>query len=600
LMLPNNTPEFDYTAFLRGKGVFLSAYEQGDYKAIKTNTMAFKYYPKLIARKICESIDRIGGKNAGFMKAMVIGDKSGIDKKLNSALINTGTSHIAVVSGMNIAFLTGFILLIFGYRIGKWVAFPAIFLFMSVVGFSPSVVRAGIMQFFILLAPLLRRETDRLTTLGAALFIILILNPFAIKDIGLLLSFGATLGIILFYDSINHALKEPAEKLPKIMKKILFPFISILSMTFAAMAFTLPLSAVYFGRFSMISPLANMLILPIFSITFSFILILGVVGIYLPAFARLLFFVPSFLFDFAVKILYWLSKFSFASVSSQNIFYIIFVIFVYFLITICVLSTNKKGVIFASLITGFILFSAAVFFTARLNGQVQKIVSLSSGYGGKCVIITYGASTVMVDCGSGKFGGNANFASDYLLRNGIQKIDMLILTSYDAFHSGAVIDLMKSIYISKMIVLSPDRSGTCHEITANAEAIDVPVYTFTGENTQVIGEIVVSMNQTNDGGALVNFPTVNGNISVVTIKNGYNMARLTKTVKFKCDILIMDKMSASNSKAMRLYFNSNLPKAVILLNRPFEDSEGILSDYNGSLFSTGENGTVTICDSVQE
>jgi competence protein ComEC len=145
------------------------------------------------------------------MKALIIGDTAQISANtiLSGALSVTGTSHIISVSGMNVAFLMGVLgLLIKNKRLLAAYGIPIVLLFMAVVGFMPPVTRAGIMQLFLLAAPLFKREADPVTSLSAALLAILLINPFSVGNIGLQLSFTATLGILLFTGKLYDAAFE--------------------------------------------------------------------------------------------------------------------------------------------------------------------------------------------------------------------------------------------------------------------------------------------------------------------------------------------------------------------------------------------------------
>ena len=183
------------------------------------------------------------------MRALLLGDTTGIakDPMLSSSLQTTGTSHIVAVSGMNIAFLMGFLsLFIKKKRMLTAVGIPVILLFMAVVGFMPPVVRAGIMQIFLLIAPVFKRENDPVTSLSASLMLILLFNPYAAVSAGLQLSFAATLGILLFSERIFTALDAllRARLFDRVhFSKPLRIIFGCFSTTIGALALTVPLTA---------------------------------------------------------------------------------------------------------------------------------------------------------------------------------------------------------------------------------------------------------------------------------------------------------------------------------------------------------------------
>ena len=124
----------------------------------------------------------------------------------------TGLAHLFAVSGLHCAFLVTLLgLLTPGNRRRTLcaVTIPALLFYMVMVGASPSVARACIMQIFLLTAPLFRRSSDGLTALAAALGVILLANPFSAGSVSLQLSFAAALGMVL----LTPRLYRDAERL---------------------------------------------------------------------------------------------------------------------------------------------------------------------------------------------------------------------------------------------------------------------------------------------------------------------------------------------------------------------------------------------------
>jgi predicted membrane metal-binding protein len=120
------------------------------------------------------------------LKSPVTGDKQALyaGGSLYRALSHSGLSHMVAVSGMHVSFLVGLILLICSPRQAFIPGIPAVLLFMLMTGMTPSVVRAGILYLALLTAPLVKRESDGLTTLLLALALILLQNPAAVCRVG--------------------------------------------------------------------------------------------------------------------------------------------------------------------------------------------------------------------------------------------------------------------------------------------------------------------------------------------------------------------------------------------------------------------------------
>ncbi|MEI3363658.1 MAG: ComEC/Rec2 family competence protein, partial [Oscillospiraceae bacterium] len=138
--------------------------------------------------------DRGAWGSAGFLTAILTGDKAGLSEQASWNLSEAGLFHILAVFGMHCSFLLTLVRLLTGRHRRRLLAGVTVVLlvfYALLTGGSPSVVRACVMLIFLLAAPLLGRESDGPTSLLSALFFILLENPFAAASIGLQLSFGA-------------------------------------------------------------------------------------------------------------------------------------------------------------------------------------------------------------------------------------------------------------------------------------------------------------------------------------------------------------------------------------------------------------------------
>ncbi len=194
--------------------------------------------------------------------ALLLGDKTELDTDLRQAFQHLGISHTLAVSGLHLGILLGGLSLLFKKlhiprRLHLWLLFPPSILYVLLVG-SPSVLRAGGMLFFLLLAHPFGRRRDPLTSLFAVVSLICLISPFSVLDIGLLLSFSSTFGILL----IGLPLAARCRSFPK---PLTWLFTS-LSLTASALTFTLPFSIWYFGEISLLSPLSNLLFVPLITL----------------------------------------------------------------------------------------------------------------------------------------------------------------------------------------------------------------------------------------------------------------------------------------------------------------------------------------------
>lgn len=231
-----------------------------------------------ISSQIRESISGIFDRvmteeNASFFKALVLGDKSQMSEYTIESFRKSGVSHFIVVSGLHMSVVGMCFLFIlrkllknkFLYVFGSC---AVIILYMGITGFSPSVVRAGVMFIVYVIGMLFNRKPDSFSSLGLAVLILTAANPYAGGNIGLLLSVTATLGILLWNGRINAFLKGDWFEVIK-EKKFIGSFtdivLSCVSVSLSATIGVLPLQVWFFQEISLVGIVTNLLIVPLSS-----------------------------------------------------------------------------------------------------------------------------------------------------------------------------------------------------------------------------------------------------------------------------------------------------------------------------------------------
>lgn len=204
----------------------------------------------------------------GLLKGILTGSKEGMSDDMIQDMSRSGFAHIAAVSGMHVSYLFLALTTIFSIcRLRKGVAFaltvPVLLLFMSVAAFTPSVCRSVLMMLFFVLAYLLQREPDSITSLFASGFLLLLYNPYMLYSVSLLLSFSATLGILLFARPIQEVFPKPAK-----WHKPLTYLYSSFSLSLASMIGISFFVAYFFHIVSLPGLIANVWIIPLTAVLF--------------------------------------------------------------------------------------------------------------------------------------------------------------------------------------------------------------------------------------------------------------------------------------------------------------------------------------------
>lgn len=206
---------------------------------------------------------------AGLANGMVLGIEGGISEEVSDAFRATGTTHLIVISGSNIAFLSGALVAalagVLSRRRAAALAAPIVLLYVLLVGADPPALRAGVMGLLGLGAIYFGRRGTAYVSLCAAGLLMTAINPLALWDIGFQLSFATSLGLILFQPPLSRGLAAwLGRRLPaEVARRVAAVLDATLAVTLAAQAAVLPLLLAYFGQLSIISLLTNALVAPV-------------------------------------------------------------------------------------------------------------------------------------------------------------------------------------------------------------------------------------------------------------------------------------------------------------------------------------------------
>lgn len=340
LQEPESFDGFDYKEYLGYKNIFGLMYLPEINLLEKNQASSVKKILFSIKNKLKSSLNKIiPVPESAFMEALLFGDESNISESWKEKLNVTGTRHIAAVSGMNITILV-FILFDFLLFLGFWkdhAFYLSIFLivfYVLMTGAGASVVRAGAMSIFYLMAEYFGRRNNGSRILIITLIIMLSFNPFLIHDIGFQLSFLALAGLIYIYPILSEFFKKFPNR---------FEIKNNLLGTLSAQVFTLPILIYNFGHISAISPFSNILILPLLPLITISGFIIAFIGMFFKKLALFISWPVWFLLKYITKVIDWFYQFSFASIVIDNVNPIFLFIF-YTLLIMCLLKFKKEKI----------------------------------------------------------------------------------------------------------------------------------------------------------------------------------------------------------------------------------------------------------------
>ncbi|MFU8773519.1 MAG: ComEC/Rec2 family competence protein, partial [Anaerolineales bacterium] len=220
---------------------------------------------------------------ASLLAGILLGVDKGIPEQVQEDFKKTGTAHIIAISGFNITIIAGLFVVLFTRLLGKLkgaaAAVIGITIYTILVGGDAAVVRAAIMGGLALLARQIGRRQDGLTSLGVSSALMASFNPRLPWDVVFQLSFMATLGLVLYAEPFSKAFVDFSNRyLPdKTVQRLAGPVGEYFLYTLAAQLTTLPVTAYHFQRLSLVSLVANPVILP----AQPAVMILGGIGVIL-------------------------------------------------------------------------------------------------------------------------------------------------------------------------------------------------------------------------------------------------------------------------------------------------------------------------------
>lgn len=388
-----------------------------------------------------------------ILLGILLGNDDGIEKEIKQNFIESNLSHILAVSGMHVAYITAITtyiltLLKIGKRKTKIITILLLTFFMLLTGNTPSVKRACIMAILSTIAVLIGTKSDNINNMGVSLLIILIQNPFYILNTGLILSYIATLGIILLSPKEQEKEIKPLQKIKQIMQVSISAWVAIL-----------PISIVLFRTISLTFIFSNILI----SFIIGIIIILGFI-IIIPINIPILPIILEILLSLLTKITEIFSKIPISNILVNPPTYL--VILIYYIILLFWIYIKKiNGKTYKKRIEQKLLTNVDKFKHYVLKRKIQliaiisvsiicyilvqkmpidlKISFIDVGQGDCTLITTPNRKNILIDG-----GGSTNDSYDvgesvllpYLLNHNIKQIDVMIISHFDTDHIRRIIN----------------------------------------------------------------------------------------------------------------------------------------------------------------
>ena len=435
------------SARYRADGIFLIAYCAEQVQTEHPASTPWWAYPAQLRHQISGVIDASFAQDpAAFAKALLLGITEDLDYATDTAFKVSGVRHVVAVSGLHVTILFSVIFFLTGRKswLSALIGIPVLFLFAAVAGFSPSITRACIMHGLMALAMMLRREYDPPSALSFAVLVMLLCNPWVAASVSFQLSTACMVGIYLFAEPIKNWLLDRRRwgQYKGWRKKVLGWIAVSVSISIGATVVTTPLCAYYFGMVSLVSVLTNLLTLWVITFIFYGIMLVCLVGSFLPVAGACLGAVVSVPITYVLHLTRAIAAIPFAAVYTQSLAVVIWLVVSYVLLAVF-LIWKKHGAVLACCSTMLLCVALMVSWLLPLRDEC-RVTALDVGQG-QCILIQSKGRNYLVDCGGDSDSGAADRAAAALMSQGIYRLDGLILTHYDADHAGGVSMLLSRV-----------------------------------------------------------------------------------------------------------------------------------------------------------
>lgn len=392
-----NPKEFDYARYLRIHDVTHQAYLQNEtWQRVGSHPNLFLNWVYGVRSSLDDLLEKSGLEGANLMvaRALILGEKESLDRETLRTYSSAGAMHVLAVSGLHV----GIVMLIFSAllkpvkRLPKGIILYVFFLlviiwlYALITGMSSSVLRASVMFSFVIIGKELERETSIYQSIMVSAFILILIEPLVIFQVGFQLSYLAVLGIVFLQPKIYNLLYVKYLLVDKVWQ--------ITSVSLAAQMATFPLGLYYFHQFPNFFMISNLIVIPL---AFA-ILIVGIsffITQWIPILGDIVFWVLDFLLTVLNHGVKWVENLPYSIYWGVSIHWFeVFWLYLIILLATGAFILRKPKLVLATLVLscGLLVFNIWEKWVIENSNQlviysVNKSIAIDVFYGGKNIFI---------------------------------------------------------------------------------------------------------------------------------------------------------------------------------------------------------------------
>lgn len=459
-----NPGGFDYASFLARRQIYAIAFLENDegVELLSREGRGFWSAIEALRREIRRFMERhFSQENGSLIKALIVGDMSGISKEVRSEFTAAGVNHVLSISGLHVGMLG--LVVFFSVRFGclfspalllRWnllkiatfLSFLAVLFYSLLAGAMVPTVRSAIMIGVYELAVLLDREEELFSSLSFAALLIGLTWPGVIMDVSFQLSFLAVLFIILGLQKIRESLPaRHRDELPEErswLKRKLRPAGMYLVVPILATVGTGPMIAHHFGHLSWAGFMANPVVVPL--IGFAIVplgLIIGFLSLVAPVLALPLVRLAEPLLSLAGEIVHFFSRLPLATVAVPHPDLMELALLYVLVVSLLFLRRRLYFVVVLAAVSLALAADGYFWWRERAERKWVKVTYLDVGHGDAAVVELPGPRVLLIDAGgttSGEFDTGQSIIAPFLRSRKILKVDYLLVTHPRVDHYGGM------------------------------------------------------------------------------------------------------------------------------------------------------------------
>ena len=466
----NNPGLFNYAEYLKLKNIYCCLTVK-DGSAVKVLRRDSAGYIKSAAYRVRHHMralidEYLKMPYSGFLKAILIGDRSDLKDKIKDEFVKTGTIHILAISGLHVGLIAAVFLAVFAFfrmpRKTNLALTTILLIFYSfVAGSNPPIIRAVIMFAIYSAGYLINRDTDTLNSLSIAALALLLANPKELHDPSFQLSFVSVASIVIFAPRLSALFSSimPVDRVQKKWKRAYAYIAGGISVSVAAWLGSFPVIAAYFNMISPVSVIANLIIIPmlflLIAVSFPFF-VFSLISVPMAAGAaqglqlteKLLFGINGFLANIPFA-------FFRSSMPSPGFTFLYYALISLLIIPSDIEFSRVKITRTRIAIVILISFNILVWPAALRSGAGGlKMTFLDVGQGDS-IFMESPDGNILIDGGSGGEEGTSDMGESviapYLWNRRIRTIDVLVVTHFHADHAGGILYVLKNFNIGCVI-----------------------------------------------------------------------------------------------------------------------------------------------------